>query len=209
MSFPTSNGVELSGYIYTGTNTINPKAVIVFVHGFGGTHQWGQYLREFEYLIDNAYLVFSYDNTGCGISQGINIVGLSQSIVDLDHALTFIEHKQKLRILLYGHSWGGFTVVSSILNINHNVVAVVESSGFNSGKEMVLERGKGMVGNLIYVLSPFISLNELIRFGKYSNYTAINGINRSIIPVLIMHSEDDKDVPYKLSIVNKASKITN
>lgn len=68
------------------------------------------------------------------------MVGLSQSIVDLEHALTFIEHKQKLRILLYGHSWGGFTV-SSILNINHNVVAVVESSGFNSGKEMVLERG--------------------------------------------------------------------
>lgn len=208
VTFETSKKVNLSGYIYTKTGGEKPKATIVFVHGFGGTHQWELYLKEFEYLINRGYSVFSYDNTGCGISDGKNMIGLSQSLIDLDHALTFLEEKQDLPVMLYGHSWGGFTV-SAGLNTDHNITAVVERSGFNSGKEIVFDRGKDMVGNLMYAVSPFTGIIEFVKFGKYARYTAVDGINRVEIPVLIMHSKDDLAVPYDLSIANMASSITN
>ncbi len=66
-----------------------------------------------------------------------------------------------------------------------------------------------MVGNLMYLSSPFTSFYEFVRFGKYSAYTAVDGINQSDIPVLIMHSKDDLEIPYNLSIASKSLEITN
>lgn len=214
-----SNSAELSGYIYSSTlvgdaanNTVSPavepKAMLVFSHGLGGTHQWGGYLREFEYFISKGYSVFAYDNTGCGISAGESKLGVSQAVIDLDHALTFIESKQDLPIVLYGHSWGGFAV-SSVLNTEHEIAAVVERSGFNKNSEVVLVYGKEMVGDFMYVAAPFISLYERIAFGKYAGYTAVGGINKAQIPVLILQSKDDVQVPFDISIANTATEITN
>lgn len=206
VSFMTKNNIELSGFIYTGN--ITPKAMVIFAHGFVGTHQWGPYLKELEQLVANGYSIFTYDNKGCGISAGKNMAGFPQAVIDLDYALTFIELHQSLPIILYGHSWGGFAV-SSILNTDHDVIAVVERSGFNSGSDILSQYGDSMAGILMKFASPFMSLYERIIFGKYAGYTAVDGINNSDIPVLLMHSTDDTVYPYRLSITNIADKITN
>lgn len=96
----TSGENQLQGYLYGADNT---KGLVVISHGLGGGAE--SYMTETVYFVDHGYQVFGYDNTGCYKSEGENCIGLSQSVIDLDAALTFIESEARfddLPILLYG-----------------------------------------------------------------------------------------------------------
>ena len=79
----------LQGYLY---GTDNDKGLVIVCHGLGGGAE--SYLTETLYFVDSGYQVFAYDNTGCYESEGKNCVGLVQSVIDLDAALTFIEGEE-------------------------------------------------------------------------------------------------------------------
>ncbi|MCM1054417.1 MAG: lysophospholipase [Bacteroides sp.] len=117
LSFRSGENI-LQGYLYGAENT---KGVVVICHGLGGGAE--DYLAETLYFVDNGYRVFSYDNTGCYRSEGSNCIGLPQSVIDLDAALTYIEQEPRfngLPLLLYGHSWGGYAV-AAIFGYDHNI----------------------------------------------------------------------------------------
>ena len=105
----TKENIKLVGYWY---NRKEDQPIIVFSQGIG-TRVVG-YINEINYFATNGYTVFAFDNTGCGESEGKNIRGLPQSVVDLDCVLSYIENLEGCKdekIFLYGHSWGGFAVV--------------------------------------------------------------------------------------------------
>lgn len=208
MTFHSKNKVTLTGYLYTSKANSTDKGLVVVSHGLGGGHI--DYLNEIEYFATNGYKVFAFDNTGCNESEGKTMVGLAQSGVDLDYALTFIENKKELNhlpILLYGHSWGGYAV-TAVLNKEHTITAAVANSGFNRSKDMLIEQGKDMIGNFIYIASPFLSLYEYIKFGSASLLTGVNGVNKNQIPILLLHSEDDPTVSIKSSVVSHKDEFT-
>ena len=87
---------------------------------------------------------------------------------------------------------------------------MVERSGFNKSTKMIysfLQYNQNEVAAKI--VSPFVNIYEFIKFGKYANITATDGINSVACPVMIMHSTDDTVVPYDVSIVFNKDKITN
>ena len=108
-----------------------------------------------------------------------------------------------------GHSWGGFAVCA-VNNFNHRVSGVVERSGFNSTTSMiyrvVTERQNSVAAS---ILNPFVKIYEFLKFGKYTNATAVNGINSVNCPVMVMHSYDDTVVPFEVGIANFKDEITN
>ena len=55
-------------------NKLSEK-IIVLVHGYGVTHK--DYEIEIEEFVKRKYSVFTYDMTGCGMSQGKKIGGFS------------------------------------------------------------------------------------------------------------------------------------
>ena len=62
---------KLTGYFYgINQNKVNNK-VVLLVNGYGVTYN--AYMPEICELINCGYLVFSYDMTGCGESEGENI----------------------------------------------------------------------------------------------------------------------------------------
>ena len=137
---------------------------------------------------------------------------MPQSVVDLDCVLSYIENLEDYKdekIFLYGHSWGGFAVCA-VNNFEHRVSGIVERSGFNSTNEMIFyvvtKRQNKVVATII---KPFVKTYQFLKFGKYANVTAVNGINAINSPVMIMHSYDDEVVPHEVGIANYRDEITN
>lgn len=181
----------LQGYLMGMENT---KGLVVVVHGLGGGAEG--YLNEILYFVKHGYRVFAYDNTGYHLSEGKNSVGLPQAVEDLDAALSFIESEErfaKLPVYLFGHSWGGYSVCA-VLNYKHKVNAVVSVSGFNHPKKMIFEWAKRKVGGFTYAIAPFMYLYQQILFGKKLDITAVDGINKADIPVMLVHGSKDPTV---------------
>lgn len=201
IEFPSNQNQILRGYLYSSDSIPNPKALIVFSHGYLGTHL--DYLNQIHFFVKNGYLVLGYDNTGSGMSDGKNLIGLAQSPLDLDAALTFVEKNPALTsypLLLYGHSWGGYAV-TAVLNYNHSIAGVVSRSGFSNSRDMLVEYGSNLYGNEIQVLSPYVYVYEKMKFGKSVDLNGIKGINHSTCPILLLHSKDDEVISLKNSLL--------
>lgn len=197
----------LKGFIY---GADNDKALLVFAHGLGNVHEG--YLKELFWFVDHGWRVFTYDATGSGYSEGEGTRGLPQSALDLDAALTFAESDPRLNdlpVFLMGHSWGGYAV-AAVLNFDHDIKGVASVAGYAVPVEMIYEFSSGVAGSARPLLYPSIWLYNKLRFGKYSGLSAVDGINKSDVPVLIFHGTSDETVSYTESaIINHRSEITN
>lgn len=197
----------LKGHLYCPGNT---EGLVVISHGMGGGEE--SYLPEAVYFLDHGYQVLAYSNTGCWDSEGENSIGLSQSVLDLDAALTWVEGEPRfadMPVYLFGHSWGGYAV-AAVLAFNHHVAASASIAGFNDPLTMIMEWGEGMLGPAVYLEYPFIWLNQKLAFGKTFDLTAVDGINAADTPVLIIHGNNDQTVSYtKAGIIASRSQITN
>ena len=210
VSFASNNGQTLRGYIYKKDNTYTPKALIVFSHGYLNTHN--DYLNQINYFVQNNYMVLAYDNTGSGMSDGNNLIGLAQSPLDLDAALSFVESSNELKnytVFLYGHSWGGYAV-TAVLNYDHKVDGVVSRSGFNNSRDMLIEYGKRLYGGWLGLLSPYAYIYEKIKFGSSIDDNGIKGINHSKdTSILLLHSKDDDTISLNNSLLAYKDKFVN
>lgn len=197
----------LQGYIY-GNN--NDKGLLVFAHGIGGGHE--NYLDFITYMVDKGWKVFAYDATGSCTSEGDGTNGLPQSALDLDNALSYIESDSELSKLpkvLAGHSWGGYAV-AAVLNFDHDIKAVASISGYAYPMEMIMEFTDNMMGKASKLLYPFIWADCYTRFGSKTNMSAIDGINRSDTPIMIIHGKKDTMIGYdRSSIISKKNEITD
>jgi alpha-beta hydrolase superfamily lysophospholipase len=198
---------KLQGFIYGGANN---NGLVIISHGLGGTAD--AYFPMIMYFVDNGWRVFAYNNTGVSGSEGESTRGLIQSVIDLEAALTYVKNSNELDnlpIMLVGHSWGGFAVCA-VLNKNNNINAVVSFAGYNTGSEVLKEFTVSAVGGIYYMLSPQFWAIEKELFGDMAKLTAIDGINKTSIPVMIVQcSNDDVITPNGSSIFAHHSKITN
>lgn len=189
-SFFSDNGQKLAGYLYRVGD--NQHGIVVIAHGFGGGGH-NSYMDVANYFASNGYYVFAYDVTGCDKSEGEGVGGVPQGVIDLDHAISFVEDNNEipeLPIMLFGHSWGGYCVCNA-LNYHPEVKAVIECSGFNSSSDMFESGGKSQAGNVIYAMTPFIKIHECFKYGKYASNTAMNGFENTDASILVLHSADD------------------
>ena len=194
-TFPSDKGQLLAGYLYSSDEDQredDPRGIVIIAHGFGGGGH-NSYMDCADYFTRNGYYVFAYDATGCDKSEGEGVGGVPQGVIDLDHAISYVEadaHLSGLPIVLFGHSWGAYSVCS-VLNYHPEVKAVIECSGFNRSSDMFESGGKSQAGDLIYTMTPFVRIYERFKYGKYAANTAMDGFDASDASVMIVHSADD------------------
>ena len=189
-SFDSDKGQKLAGYLYSVGD--EQHGIVVIAHGFGGGGH-NSYMDVANYFAQNGYYVFAYDATGCDKSEGEGVGGVPQGVIDLDHAISFVEESDEipdLPIVLFGHSWGGYCV-SSVLTYHPEVKAVIECSGFNRSSDMFESGGKSQAGGVIYAMTPFIRIHERFKYGKYASNTAMDGFDSTDASIMIVHSADD------------------
>ena len=206
----TSGKNTLTGFIY-GMENEEPRGLLVFAHGIGTGHE--SYINQLMWFVERGWRVFTYDATGSGHSEGDGTVGLVQSALDLDKALTYAESDERLSgldVYLLGHSWGGYAV-SAVQNFDHDIKASVEISGYAYPQEM-LDAGAVMTMHTkaAVIFHPFAwGYNKLV-FGEYAGLNAVDGINKSGIPNLLIHGDKDDFVPYSTAgIISKSEEFTN
>lgn len=187
-----------------------PKGIVLMAHGI---HSGGDdYLNIVSCFIDHDYNVFSFNYKGTYDSQGDSTVGLCESIVDVDHAIDYIqsnENYNKLPLFLFGHSWGGYAV-SSVLAIKNNINACACVSAMNSGYTMMVEKAAQYVGGFSKTAKPFFDVYQKMLFKDYVKYTGVMGINASNIPVVVAHGIDDSVIVFdKQSVISHHEEFTN
>lgn len=192
--FPSNNGQLLAGYQYSKEDQ-QIKGVLVIAHGLGGGGH-NTYMDIADYFTSNGYLVFAYDATGNDKSEGDSVEGLPQGVIDLDYALRYVkqvDEYQDLPIVLFGHSWGGYSV-GNVLNCHPDVKAAVLVAGFDRSTDLFEQQGESMIGSGIKLFMPYVSLYERVKFGKYAAYSAIDGFANSDAGIMVIHSKDDTTV---------------
>lgn len=198
---------RLQGYIYGENNT---KGLLVFAHGINSGHE--SYMQEIVWMLDAGWRVFAYDATGSCTSEGWGTTGLIQSALDLHAALSYVESDETLNqlpVCLMGHSWGGYAVAAG-LYFDHNVKASASIAGFCDATQMMMRFAGATMGKATALLRPFAYIEHLFLFGKYATLTAVDGINRRDIPVMLLHGTGDELVRYDITgIVAHKDKITN
>lgn len=204
ISFMSGNN-KLAGYIY---GEDNDKGLIVIAHGLGGGAE--SYLPETMYFVDNGWRVFSYDCTGSYNSEGEGTKGLPQSAIDIDAALNYIESQNwNLPIMLYGHSWGGYAV-TAVLNYEHDISAVVSIAGYATPMELLYEQSQDMMGWFATITYPYQWLYQRMLFGSTAGLSAVAGINKSSVPVMVIHGSEDTVIRYDgAGIIAHKDKIKN
>ncbi|WP_447459445.1 alpha/beta hydrolase [Streptococcus ovis] len=182
----------LTGYLYNGNSK---KGVIIFAHGIEGGAD--TYLTSIMYFVDQGWSVFAFDGTGTRTSTGIGIRGLSQTKLDVKSALCFLEEHVRFKDipkLLYGHSMGGYAV-TAILSEDINVDAVVSLAPFNSPNQLMLYQSNKIIGPLAYLEFPFLTLQNRFVFGNDANTIAVESINNTNIPILVIFGSEDEVIP--------------
>ena len=189
-SFPSDKGQMLAGYLYSAGR--DQRGTVVIAHGFGGGGH-NSYMDCANYFARHGYYVFAYDATGTDKSEGDGVGGVPQGVIDLDHAISFVEQNNDipdLPVVLFGHSWGGYAVCS-VLTYHPEVRAVIECSGFDRSSDMFESGGKSQAGSVIYAMTPFIRIHERFKYGKYAANTAMDGFDSTDADIMIVHSADD------------------
>ena len=195
-SFKTLQGHTLAGMKYHKKDQ-EIKGVAVIAHGMGGGGQKG-FTNVADRFTSGGYLVFAYDATGNDLSEGDCVGGLPQGVIDLDYALRFVKEQPEykdLPIVLFGYSWGGYSV-GTVLNLHPDVKAAAMASGFNRSIGMIEQRGADYAGRFaVRLLLPYVRVYEKIKFSDYAALSAVKGFETAKdTRIMIIYSLDDDTV---------------
>ena len=185
-----SGEVDLAAYYYP---VESQKGLVVVVHGMHSGAD--DYLPIIEAMVKGGYAVFAYDATGNYSSGGESGIGMCQQLRDLDAVLDFLASSEKyadMPKLLIGHSWGGFSTMCAPL-YHPDVAHLVAISGFVSVDTIQSQ----IVPFLLAFSRGKLRSVEAKENPSYISSTATEALKRTDIPVLIIHSVDDKIVSYK------------
>lgn len=204
-----SRGDKLTGYFYGDKQKLQYRnEIILLVHGYGMTHKdYGIEIKEF---VSRNHLVFAYDMTGCGDSEGKEMYGFSRFIIDAQAAVEYLNGCGYAdKIVLFGHSTGGFAVAALLNSKNINIKSAIIMSGFNSPASYVKMCMQKTLKGFAYFMQFWTYVFERIRFGEVGSYTGGRGIDSFMKSVLIIQSKDDDIVPYESSLYSRKSQIKN
>lgn len=175
--FKSKNGNTLNGWMLKPKNSI-VNTTILHLHGNGG-----MLLSQYEAiapLTKYGYQVFMFDYSGFGYSTGKP--SRDNALEDANAALEYILNREDVKntkILVYGQSLGGHLAAVLAEQRQNEINALIIEGAFSSHKD-VAQSIAGKFGR------------AFVKEG-YSAKVAIKNYHK---PVLIIHSINDKTIPF-------------
>lgn len=196
LEFDSDEGFKLKGYLYSSTLIKEPKALMVVSHGLGAGHL--QYTTEINYFAQQGYLVFAFDDTGCNMSEGDRLKGITQGLIDLNTALKYIDSNEKLNKLpkvLFGHSMGAFSVCNVTSINNTEIKGIVALAPFKDEPSMLYEQFAAITNFRYKLVKKFLTNKYKKRFNEeIMKVNTIDSFEKSDIPHLIIAGDMDNIV---------------
>lgn len=197
LEFVSNEGQTLRGFLYSSTLVDEFKGLMIIAHGLGAGHL--QYTTEINYFAQEGYLVFAFDDTGCNLSDGEKIKGVTQGLIDLDYALKYIDQNEKLKEMdkfIFGHSMGGYAACN-ITSLNKTKIkGIVALAPFKDEPSMLYEQFRAMT-NLKYKLVYKLLVKKFReRFGSITDINTIDSLKKSDVPILIVAGDQDPIIDF-------------
>ena len=195
LEFENNKGDKLRGYIYSSTNVEKYKALMIVAHGLGAGHL--QYTTEINYFAQKGYLVFAYDVTGCNLSEGEKIGGLTQALIDLKTALEYIDNDSELSKMpkvLFGHSMGAYAVSNITSLYNKEIKGIVALAPFKNESSMLYEQFSSMTSLKYSKVEKLLIKNYHKRFNEIADINTLDSYENTNVPHLVIAGDKDNIV---------------
>ncbi len=198
-----SEGTEIYGRIYD--NDASDRLVILS-HSKDSSGE--NMLSEARFFLDNGYSAMVFDFTGHGQSGNTSQIGLQRSVTDLKNAVSFAEGENYHHIYLYGSGVGGYAS-AAVGADGETVESVAAVAAFSTVWDMTIQYATEGMGILGYIEYPVMMLYQQLVFRLDTERSAVDGINTSKGPVIVINSREDDTVIYdKAALINSAGDIT-
>ncbi len=174
--FKSSDGLELNGWFFAArTNSPRAQLAVLFCHGNGGNISDRAEL--YHALRESGVAVFAFDYRGYGRSQGRP--DEEGTYLDAQAAHQWLVQKGFASIIAYGESLGGG--IASELCLREKSSGLILQSTFTSITD---------IGGEMFPWLPVRRLGHI----KYDTHSKLPRLK---LPVLIMHSREDRIVPFR------------
>lgn len=171
----------------------------VLVHGYGRNKEYTWDYAE-EYLREG-YVTLSPDLRGAGESEGQYLTMGAKESDDLKLWVEEILRRDpEAKIVLHGVSMGAATVMmASAKELPPNVVAAVEDCGYTSAYEMFTEQLDVLFGLPEVPIMPCVDIVCWHKTGASLSFPSpLTAVSRSGLPMLFIHGDEDRLVPYRM-----------
>ncbi len=198
-----ADGEILAGHIY---HCKNPKRIIIAMHGWRSS--WN---RDFgpisDFWMQNNCTIVYADQRGQNKSGGEYIgFGLAERFDCRDWALWVNRNinRENLPIYLAGISMGATTVLMAAgLDLPENVCGIMADCGFTSPYAIF----KHVADNNLKISYTLISAMANSMYKKRiemntDDYSTLEALSHTSIPVLLIHGSDDRFVPVEMTYEN-------
>lgn len=215
ITFTNNLNQKLSG-IVTKVGESKEK-IVLFIHGYGSSKESETYTTLSNLLEKENIPSFRFDLTGHGESEGkFEDVTITQAIEDTKSAIKILKTLGYKKIIIMASSLGGYLATYTAPTEKSIIKLILRAPVLDFYKLLKLRTQK-------------FSSEELERFKKQgyfyyqperkfywkfyqdilkNKYDAKKGILKCKIPIIVIHGDADKIVPFSLS-ENICSKITN
>ena len=178
-TFISASGSNLNGWLLRPLNK-DATTTIIHLHGNGGF-----ILSNLGFgtaMVEQGYQVFMFDYSGFGYSSGeaTRENSMNDALSAIDFALSMPEVKGT-KIVLYGQSFGGHLAPMAARERSDIIDVLVLEGAFTSYP--------AIAGKQVPLLGPV-----LVKGGN----SALKSIPDISIPVLVIHSREDKVIPFRM-----------
>jgi dipeptidyl aminopeptidase/acylaminoacyl peptidase len=211
--FAAADGWQIHGQLFVprDRNRGETAPAVIFMHGGSrrqmllGWHNRGYYHNAYafnQYLAAKGYVVLSV-NYRSGIGYGVTFRepddygwrGASeyQDIVAAGHFLRSLDYVDGDRIGLWGGSYGGYLTAMGLARDSDLFKAGVDLHGVHDWAEQLKWWGEGQID------APTEAVRDSILQVAYES-SPVAAMDSWRSPVLIIHADDDRNVPFEASI---------
>jgi pimeloyl-ACP methyl ester carboxylesterase len=192
ISFETQDGVKIAGWWLPGKGKRKDKATIIVGHGY--PFDKGNIFQATRWLWPDFNLLY-YDHRSFGESEGSITTGGNKERLDVEAAIIAARSRSKGTIGLYGFS---LSAAAMLMADHTDVTAIVADSTYTSTEDLI----KDLYGGLGPFGWPFsFSTNLMSRLLlptlRTSYKSPIQSIAQTKIPILLLHSKGDTQIPFK------------
>ena len=190
------DGLKLRAEKFTPAENSNRWAILIHGYGRDGTFAY-DYAEEY---LKRGWNVLVPDLRAAGKSEGQFItMGALESRDVFDWAEKIVAENPDSKIILHGVSMGAATAMMTAALEPKNLVAVVEDCGYTSAYEMFAAQLEKIFGLPEYPAMPCADIVCKIKTGvKISDAAPLEVVNKIKVPVLFIHGDADKLVPFEM-----------
>ena len=191
------DNLNLHAYIVNQNNNTDKWAIVV--HGYAGN---GKLMSsKAKYFYEMGYNVLIPDLRGHGKSEGEYIgMGLKDRLDIISWINFIIENNPESEIVLHGTSMGAATVLmASGENLPSNVKAIISDCAYTSvWDQFNYEIETYLNLPTSYIINVTNMITKLKAGYSFKEASAINAVKKSTVPILYIHGDMDKFVPYSM-----------